>query len=400
MILIQQYFISDNPIRQKEIDETLEQNIKNPLIKEINLLNEKRYNLKHKKIKQFIIKQKLTYTIALKYARKLKNKVIILAYSDIYFDNSLSLIQNWNSFWDNKIICVTRHEVYNDKIIDIKTAKKVNYYKNNLLMADSRWTQDAWIFKSSQIMPFICDTLVGGVLGCEGDFTYKARKNNIDIINGYPYIKAIHNHHSNHRTYDYKNIIISPEGIAKIKFDIFGNKTSGGIGIVYYENIINNSSNLNEIQSYKDAMKFLSETNKKVSLILGPYNSGKSAFAENFGGNVVSSLEELKEDEYDEYILTRTGNLIKFPKDIYLNKYINNIYDKANKDNGLYLIKTHLSEIQNMLSKKNIEDRQTKNFTEYYQDLNKFLSKYKNANIYEMRFDIKKSYCFFKEVLV
>lgn len=245
MILLQQYFISNNQDRQKEIDETLKKNINHPLIEEIHLLNEKVYNLKYPKIKEFNINKRLTYTDAFKHLINIKDKIVILSNNDIYFDKTLNLLKDWKKDWDNKIICLTRHELTKENKIVNQSESKVFYYNNVMMNVEPKWSHDTWIFKSNQIKNIICDFYLG-TLGCEGALACSIRNKGFDIINGYPYIKAIHNHRSMHRTYDAKHQIHSVEECTRIKYDIFNNE-------------IKTIRNLNSTSEENYTLKFLRE---------------------------------------------------------------------------------------------------------------------------------------------
>jgi len=256
MILIQQYFYSENQERQKEINQTLQKNIENPLIKEIHLLNESIYNLKYPKTKEFNIGKRLNYTLAIKHALSLKDEIVIISNNDIYFDDSLKIIKDWKDEWNNKVICLTRYELdkYNNPIDQSKS--EVFYYKNIMMNVEPKWSHDSWIFKSNQMQSIKCDFHLG-TLGCEGAFACAIRNKNLDIINGYPYIKAIHNHKSMHRTYDPKHQIHSVESCTKIKYDIFGNEIK----------TIRNISNLNSDKNKNSIEARLGLTLKNGKLV-------------------------------------------------------------------------------------------------------------------------------------
>jgi len=201
MILIQQYFETQDIIRNNEIQNCLKNNIKNKYIKEIHLLNEQNYKVLDKKVKCINLKQRLSYQEAFKYANNLgSNKTIIVANSDIYFNDTLKILDKWNNYWNDKIICLTRHELDIEKRIVNHREVKPFFYKNTIISVQPKWSHDVWIFKTP-IKEFECNFQLG-TMHCENLLVINARDNGIECINGYPYIQAIHNHNSYYRTYN------------------------------------------------------------------------------------------------------------------------------------------------------------------------------------------------------
>jgi len=123
MILVSSYYKTSNKERQNEIDECITRNINNPLISNIYLLNDKIYTskiLKNDKIKQFnIIKgNKLLFKDAVEFINSYcHNENVILSNTDIYFDESLELLNNYDL--NNKVLCLLRHDVLKDGTVDI-----------------------------------------------------------------------------------------------------------------------------------------------------------------------------------------------------------------------------------------------------------------------------------------
>jgi hypothetical protein len=127
MILITTYYISSNEERNKEIKECLIKNFQNKYIERIYLLNNNIYNInfindKQNKIIQYIISNennyKLKYNDAIKFINEnLQNKICILSNSDIYFDNTLSKINN--KIIHNNCFALLRYD------LDINGNKKI-----------------------------------------------------------------------------------------------------------------------------------------------------------------------------------------------------------------------------------------------------------------------------------
>ena len=121
-----------------------------------------------------------------------KDNICILSNSDIYFDNSLSIINNVSL--KNKFFGLSRYEHDNYQI-----GKFAPYY-----------SQDSWIFKS----PLNIDTsrlnFHFGEIGCDGKITYEFYKANFIVSNPCISIKTFHVHKTNFRTYKKINQIPKP----------------------------------------------------------------------------------------------------------------------------------------------------------------------------------------------
>lgn len=203
MILVTSYYISENKERQKEIDDCLLKNVSNSLISNIYLLNDKIYNLdfinNKSKIKQFNIiedNNKLNFKDAIEFINSYCFKdIVILSNTDIYFNNSLSLIEN-ESF-NNTVYCLLRYNVEKDGTIDI-----FRHYGEP--RSDS---QDCWIFKS----PLKINTneldFTFGTLGCDNIFASRIHEQGYSVVNPSYDINIFHLHNSEERSHTEENRI-------------------------------------------------------------------------------------------------------------------------------------------------------------------------------------------------
>jgi len=137
IVLITQYFESEHA--REDIENALRKNLENPMISEVVLLNEFEFTrdlgfLPHaEKIKKFVIKQRLTFAIAFSFANDYyPNRTIILANSDIYFDNSLVRLGDTRTLQLNRQVLVLTKWTPADNGVNMN------------LRTDS---QDAWIFQ-------------------------------------------------------------------------------------------------------------------------------------------------------------------------------------------------------------------------------------------------------------
>ena len=213
MFLITTYFIPKDENRLNEINTCLRINIENPLIKRIFLLLEKNYdipfinsfpkNLKDK-VTQIRVSKDPNYILTFKDAfdfcnKYCKNKICIISNSDIYFDNSLNLLNNYN--FDNTLLALLRWNV--DENGNSEIFSQWNVPRND--------SQDTWIFKS----PISFDTsLVNfslGTLGCDNILASTLFECDIKVTNPALSIKTYHLHNvvneSNDQTFKYHNRI-------------------------------------------------------------------------------------------------------------------------------------------------------------------------------------------------
>jgi hypothetical protein len=181
MKLLTTYFKHKLDIRNQEFRFCLTKNADNVNIDEIYLFYENyeiNYNefediKNHKKIKIIPIGERMTYKIAIEYAREnFKDDICIISNTDIYFDKSLNKLNNIDL--DNKIICLTA------------------FWKKNSLRDTHGGTQDAWIFRNP-LKEFFCDIKLG-IGHCECFFHQEAKDAGLQLSNPCYDIKAIHYH--------------------------------------------------------------------------------------------------------------------------------------------------------------------------------------------------------------
>lgn len=198
-ILITQYYIPKWEERQDEIDETLINNLNNNLIDEIHLFIEKNYDFTKFKSNPYFnklvfvkSKDRLSFKQAFEYSNKhcSKNDIIILANSDIYFNGTLSKIDNY--LFNKTFFALSRHEITIDGLI-LKTS------------SDS---QDVWIWKlpihinkSSENIDYFKDGIQLGIGGCDNRILGIMKNEGYTIRNIGRHIQCIHNHKNDLRTW-------------------------------------------------------------------------------------------------------------------------------------------------------------------------------------------------------
>lgn len=197
MILITSYYKTDNLNRQKEIDECLIKNVNNKNLEHIYLLNDQLYELDFiedkNKIKQFNIidnDSKLNFKEAIEFINSYcYRELVILSNTDIYFDDSLSLIENEDL--ENKIYCLLRHNVDKDGNFDI-------FRHFGEPRSDS---QDCWIFQSPLKINTNEIDFTFGTLGCDNIFASKVHEQGYELLNPSYDITIYHLHNEEERNY-------------------------------------------------------------------------------------------------------------------------------------------------------------------------------------------------------
>ena len=209
IILITQFYISTNASRQKEIIDTLIYNLNNPFINVIYLITEKSYsldnlglpeNINTSKIKLVNINARMKYSDAFNIVSQHELKgYIIIANSDIFFDDTIKNLYVSNASLERKVYCLLRFEYTNSD------TTKCDIYGNGC-----NFSQDTWIFHTNyNILPehIKLFNFELGVPGCDNHITYIFSSLGFKLYNEPFLIKTYHNHLSNFRTYNNSNRI-------------------------------------------------------------------------------------------------------------------------------------------------------------------------------------------------
>jgi hypothetical protein len=199
MILVTTYYKTSNENRNNEINKCLKKNFENKYIDKIYLLNNKEYDINFidnykTKIKQVIISTDINYKLKYKDAilfinEYLKNKICILSNSDIYFNETLSLVNNNNI--NNNLFALLRYDENEDGNLSI--------FKLYDIPRDD--SQDCWIFKSPLNINLNKLNFSLGTLGCDSVFAYIVHDSGLKISNPSLDIVSVHVHITSYRTY-------------------------------------------------------------------------------------------------------------------------------------------------------------------------------------------------------
>jgi hypothetical protein len=193
------YYKSDNEERQKELDYCLDKNIKNKLISHIYLFSEVQITVTNpEKVTVICIESKPMFSTYFSYinsSKLFKKSINIIANSDIYFDDTLSLLYHYFVPNRNIILALAKWEY------DFRK-KTFKVHKNG------RYSQDSWIF-NGHIKECFSD-ITQGENNCDNRIAYELAHVPYQVLNPATRIKTYHIHQSNHRTYDMKKGISGP----------------------------------------------------------------------------------------------------------------------------------------------------------------------------------------------
>jgi hypothetical protein len=203
--LLQQYYESTQLKRAKELRTCLEENLKNPFIDRIILLNEKEYidSLpQNDKLKEVVIGHRLTYADVVEYIQQHvpNDRLVCFANSDIVLDGS------WRQLWalqmKNVFLSLLRYEA--PTTADEEPA----------LFGPRPDSQDTWVVHSNSIKDRNWDLtplqFEFGTAGCDNAINVEFLRKKFLIANPALSLKTLHIHGSGIRTYNAANVVEKP----------------------------------------------------------------------------------------------------------------------------------------------------------------------------------------------
>lgn len=173
------YYIDKVEARQKELDECLSKNLSNPLIDEIHLLLEYPVDeeiTRHKKIHKVHVKSRPSFAVFFEYINSITRPedVSIVANSDIYFDDTLSLLGKYS---DTFALALCRYDIKKDKVVFMNS-----------------WdSQDTWVFKG-KVREVPDSDFSLGKAGCDNAIANRLYRSGYNVINPSRTIKTYHLH--------------------------------------------------------------------------------------------------------------------------------------------------------------------------------------------------------------
>lgn len=205
IILITQFYIPKDNKRKQEIITCLEKNLNNKYIREIHLFVEKKYKLKSilknnknfNKIKLILENDRLSFKRAFNYSNDnivsdSKNKIIILANSDIFFDNTIKNLYTYN---------------LNQTFLALSRIDAID--RNNNFKYQKAFSQDTWIWYNKINVTknndqYNDDGIILGFAGCDNTISYILDKSGYKVENKCKLINTFHLHENDFREWTNK----------------------------------------------------------------------------------------------------------------------------------------------------------------------------------------------------
>jgi hypothetical protein len=168
----------EHPLRRDEMTACFERNLNHPLINEIYVFFERKEGVcgelykyvtaKKNNVEIIDIFERPTFRTFFDYANsKLKEKKVIIANTDIFFDKTLFKIENYD--FNRKFFVFTRWNLADDNKLYLQTKKNPTYPWKKIKKEEFMDTPslqntksaDAWIFKPPLEMDFDCHYEIG-----------------------------------------------------------------------------------------------------------------------------------------------------------------------------------------------------------------------------------------------
>ena len=176
------HFKQKDKARQKELDYCLEQNRNHPLIDQV-------YTFEHR----------FTYNDFFQNTVNHPNDINILANGDIYFDETLDLIQGIK---ERECYALTRWEKVDGVSVSFKSRNQYNK------QAKPEYSQDVWIFRGS--VSGVDGDFHLGRAGCDNRIAALLMSSGYIVTNPSLDIKAIHVHAEQDRNYTMPQRVLPP----------------------------------------------------------------------------------------------------------------------------------------------------------------------------------------------
>jgi hypothetical protein len=168
----------------------LYRNLSNKLIDKVILFvdNCEFNNIFNEKLIVVPIQTRLSYKMWMDYADKeYPEDIKILSNSDVYFDESLSFLDQINE-WENRLYVLTRKDLTKDGNI---IPSSLVYNPNNTEQISHQHCQDAWIYKNKLKSDFNNNYNLGA-MHCENGFRISAQESGICVFSLFNNIELTH----------------------------------------------------------------------------------------------------------------------------------------------------------------------------------------------------------------
>lgn len=205
IILVTPYFKAASSERQKELDECLSRNASCQYVNEIVLLIDDGHvpSISSAKLSLVHLDHRPTYRDWVDLALGYRNCIVVLANSDIYFDDSINNLATILQEPGN-LVALTRYEKVGNQLIP---------------HPNPQWSQDVWAISSESL---VNKTLLNslnmplGVPRCDNKIVYLFKMHGWDVYNPYQFVSTTHLHESQHRSYNKQSDITVVGGVGYV----------------------------------------------------------------------------------------------------------------------------------------------------------------------------------------
>lgn len=196
---VTQYYNAGKKAREAEIDECLFKNLLCPYIDTMVLLNESAIAPPHPKIKEKVIKRRLTYADVIRwiYEEAPADAIVAFANADIYLDETWRML--WSLDLENSAIALLRWDRTDGKPV---------------LFGPRPDSQDTWVLSAAAVKARTWDwnalKFPFGQGGCDNAIALELFRMKFLVANPAFSLRTLHVHESQVRTYDRHDIVDKP----------------------------------------------------------------------------------------------------------------------------------------------------------------------------------------------
>jgi hypothetical protein len=186
------YYKAKTPARQRELYICLQNNINNPAVDKIYVASECEVPLKDDKI-QVLPMPRPTFRQMVDLINSVtgNNEINILVNSDIFTDQTISMVSDFNM--KKTVLCLCRHDITQGAITRF---------------IEAEYSQDTWIWQGK--LEFTGGDYHFGILGCDNVFAYQVNQAGYQVLNPSRHIKTTHLHLTPERSYSEKTRLPRP----------------------------------------------------------------------------------------------------------------------------------------------------------------------------------------------
>lgn len=191
-ILVTVLYNETNSKRMQEYITCLERNMAHQLIEKVHVVYDQARDDEENKLLKFLkdkgvaltyVRGRPTYNFCFELVNAYyPNRKIILSNADIYFNDTLFLLQDYDL--TNRFLALTRWNVQKNGKIKLQHASS---------RRDNIWSQDSWIFQTP-LCNFMDDSITLSSVNCDTWIAYRAKEAGLAVINPCLDIQCCHLH--------------------------------------------------------------------------------------------------------------------------------------------------------------------------------------------------------------